>query len=146
MESIFASMEISASALAAQRIRMNIIAENLANAEVTRTASGGPYRRKEVMFGAREPSLFEGFLNVNTRDGTSGGVEVVGIVENQAPPIEVHNPAHPDADANGYVAMPNISPMMEMVDLISASRAYEANITAIQIAKSMAAKALEIGR
>lgn len=144
MESIFASMEISASALAAQRIRMNTIAENLANAEVTRTASGGPYRRREVMFGARAPSLFEGFLNASY--GAQGGVEVVGVVENQAPPIQVYNPAHPDADANGYVAMPNISPVMEMVDLISASRAYEANITAIQIAKSMAAKALEIGR
>lgn len=144
MESIFTSMEISASALAAQRIRMNIIAENLANAEVTRTASGGPYRRKEVMFGARTPSPFEGFLNASHE--ARGGVEVVGIVENQAPPIQVYNPAHPDADANGFVAMPNISPVMEMVDLLSASRAYEANITAIQTAKSMATKALEIGR
>lgn len=144
MEPIFASMEISASALAAQRVRMNVIAENLANAEVTRTASGGPYRRKEVVFGAHDPSPFERLLNVS--DGASGGVEVMGIVESQARPIQVYNPAHPDADANGYVAMPNISPVMEMVDLISASRAYEANITAIQTAKSMAAKALEIGR
>jgi flagellar basal-body rod protein FlgC len=144
MESIFASMEISASALAAQRVRMNIIAENLANAEVTRTASGGPYRRKGVVFGARDASSFHGLLQAS--HGGTGGVAVMGVVESQVPPNQVYNPAHPDADANGYVAMPNISPVMEMVDLISASRAYEANITAIQITKSMAAKLLEIGR
>jgi len=143
MGSIFASMEISATALAAERLRMNLIAENLANAEVTRTPSGGPYRRKGVVFGARETSAFEGLLNVGV---TPGGVEVVKIVESQAPPTLVYNPSHPDADAKGYVAMPTINPMMEMVDLVSASRAYEANVSAIQIAKSMVAKTLEIGR
>lgn len=143
MGSIFASMEISATALAAERIRMNLIAENLANAEVTRTPSGGPYRRKGVVLGARETGAFEGLLNANT---TPGGVEVLKIVESQAPPTQVYNPSHPDADAKGYVAMPTINPMMEMVDLVSASRAYEANVSAIQIAKSMVAKTLEIGR
>ena len=143
MGSIFASMEISATALAAQRVRMNLIAENLANAEVTRTPSGGPYRRKGVVLGARGAGAFEGLLNANV---TSGGVEVLKIVESQAPPTPVYNPSHPDADAKGYVAMPAINPMMEMVDLVSASRAYEANVSAIQIAKSMLTKTLEIGR
>lgn len=143
MGSIFGSMEISVTALAAQRIRMNLIAENLANAEVTRTPSGGPYRRKGVALGAREPSAFDALLNA---DGEPGGVEVLKIVESQAPPNLVYNPSHPDADARGYVAMPNINPVIEMVDLMSASRAYEANISAIQIAKSMMAKTLEIGR
>lgn len=143
MGSIFTSMEVSATALAAQRIRMNLIAENLANAEVTRTASGGPYRRKGVMLGTHAPSAFDALMNA---DATSGGVEVLKIVESQAPPNLVYNPSHPDADTGGYVAMPNINPVMEMVDLMSASRAYEANVSAIQIAKSMMAKTLEIGR
>lgn len=143
MDSIFASMEISATALAAQRVRMNLIAENLANAEVTRTPSGQPYRRKGVMLGARETSAFDGFLNARL---TPGGVEVLKIVENPAPPNMVYNPSHPDADTKGYVAMPNINPVVEMVDLISASRAYEANVAAIQLSKSMVMKTLEIGR
>src|SRR5574341_1693149 len=113
MGSIFASMEISATALAAQRVRMNLIAENLANAEVTRSPFGGPYRRKGVVLGTRSASDFEGLLNAET---TSGGVEVLKIVESQAPPNLVHNPSHPDADADGYVAMPNINPILEMVD------------------------------
>jgi flagellar basal-body rod protein FlgC len=144
MESMFASIGISASALAAQRVRMNLIAENLANAEVTRTPSGGPYRRRGVVIGARDLSAFQGVMNGSTIP--AGGVQVVKIVESHARPNRVYNPSHPDADASGYVAMPNVNPVMEMVDLIAASRAYEANVTAIQIAKSMAAKALEIGR
>ena len=143
MGSIFTSMEISGSALTAQRIRMNLIAENLANADVTRTRSGEPYRRKGVVLGAREAPAFDGLLNAGA---TPGGVEVLKIVESQAPPNQVYNPSHPDADAKGYVAMPNINPMMEMVDLISASRAYEANVSAIQISKTMMAKTLEIGK
>src|SRR5574337_835822 len=143
MGSIFASMDLSATALAAQRTRMNLIAENLANAGVTGTPSGGPYRRKGVVLGAREVPAFEALLNA---DAAPGGVDVLKIVESQAPPNLVYNPSHPDADTYGYVAMPNINPIMEMVDLMSASRAYEANISAIQIAKSMTAKTLEIGR
>lgn len=143
MGSIFASMEISATALAAQRIRMNLIAENLANAEVTRTPSGGPYRRKGIVLGARETSAFEGLVSAGA---TPGGVEVLRIVESQVAPNLVYNPSHPDADAKGYVAMPNINPVMEMLDLLSASRAYEANIAAIQTLKSMMTKTLEIGR
>jgi len=143
MGSIFASMEINATALAAQRVRMNLIAENLANAEVTRTPTGGPYRRKGVVLGTRGTPGFEGLLKAGD---VSGGVEVLKIVESQAPPNPVYNPSHPDADSTGYVAMPSINPVMEMVDLMSASRAYEANVSAIQIAKSMMAKTLEIGR
>lgn len=143
MGSIFASMEISATALAAQRVRMNLIAENLANAEVTRAPSGGPYRRKGVVLGTRGASDFEGLLNAET---ASGGVEVLKIVESQGSPNLVYNPSHPDADTDGYVAMPNINPILEMVDLMSASRAYEANVSAIQTTKSMLTKTLEIGR
>lgn len=143
MESIFASMEISASALAAQRVRMNLIAENLANAEVTRTPSGRPYRRKGVVLGARAGSAFGGLLRAGA---TPGGVDVLHVVESHTPPNLVHNPSHPDADAKGYVTMPNVNPVMEMVDLISASRAYEANVTAIQLWKNMVTKTLEIGR
>lgn len=143
MGSMFASMEINATALAAQRVRMNLIAENLANAEVTRTPIGGPYRRKGVVLGTRGTSAFEGLLNAGA---APGGVEVLKIVESQASPNLVYNPSHPDADTAGYVAMPNINPVMEMVDLMSASRAYEANISAIQIAKNMMTKTLEIGR
>lgn len=143
MGSIFASMDTSATALTAQRIRMNVISENLANAEVTRAPFGGPYRRKGVVLGARGSSGFEGLLNA---EAASSGVEVINVIESQAPPNMVHNPSHPDADANGYVAMPNINPILEMVDLMSASRAYEANVSAIQIMKSMMTKTLEIGR
>lgn len=143
MSSIFTSMEVSATALAAQRVRMNLIAENLANAEVTRTPSGQPYRRKGVVLGSRDASTFDHLLNAGR---VPGGVEVLQVVESQTPPNLVYNPSHPDADTKGYVTMPNINPVMEMVDLISASRAYEANVTAIQIAKSMVTKTLEIGR
>lgn len=143
MGSIFASMDVSATALTAQRVRMNVISENLANAEVTRTPLGGPYRRKGVVFGTRGSSGFGGLLNA---EAASGGVEVVNVVESRMPPNLVHNPSHPDADANGYVAMPNINPILEMVDLMSASRAYEANVSAIQTTKSMLTKTLEIGR
>jgi flagellar basal-body rod protein FlgC len=141
MENEFSALDISASGLMAQRIRLNVVAENLANAETTRTADGGPYRRKLVLLGGEGPSFAE------TLDATQGsGVRVLGVQESPDPPRLIHQPAHPDADAAGYVALPNINPVLEMVDLLSASRAYEANVTAIQAAKSMIAKALEIGR
>lgn len=138
------TMEISASALTAQRVRMNVIADNLANMETTRTPEGGPYRRKQVLFGAQPvPGFAEILHGVKAQPA---GVEVLGVVESRGAPRRVLNPGHPDADPQGFVSFPNINSLMEMVDMISATRAYEANVTAIQATKGMAQKALEIGR
>ncbi|HEY3347784.1 MAG TPA: flagellar basal body rod protein FlgC [Nitrospirota bacterium] len=140
----FGSMDISASGLEAQRIRMNVIAGNLANAGATRTEKGGPYRRKDVVF---ESSSTEFSKALETASGKQqGSVKVVDIVEDNTPFRKVYDPGHPDADKEGYVSMPNVSVPNEMVNLISATRSYQANITAVNAAKSMAAKALEIGR
>lgn len=136
--SLFHSFDISASGLSAQRLRMDTIANNLANVNTTRTERGGPYRRQMPVFQARED-----FAARMTR---LQGVRAVAIVEDTDPPRLVYDPAHPDADADGYVRMPNVNVVTEMVDMISASRAYEANIAALNAAKAMAMKALEIGR
>jgi flagellar basal-body rod protein FlgC len=135
------ALSISASALSAQRTRMNVIAENLANANTTRTAAGGPYRRRVVTVESEAPN-FAGLLG---GDAVSRGVRVSGVSEVGSPRL-VQLPGHPDASRDGYVAMPDINPILEMTDLMTATRAYEANVTAIQAAKSMAQKALEIGR
>ena len=125
------SMEISASALAAQRVRMDLIANNLANSETTRTAEGGPFHRKVTVF---------------QENVEQGGVEVSAVVADPRPFPLVHQPGHPDADpATGIVRMPNVNPVEEMVDLVAASRAYEANVTAFNATKQMITKSLEIG-
>jgi len=136
------ALEISATGLAAQRIRLNVVAENLANAETTRTADGGPYRRKLVVFGAEAADTFGAALDA----AGASSVKVLSIEESGEPARMIHQPSHPDANAEGYVMLPNVNPLLEMVDLLAASRAYEANVTAVQAAKSMANKALEIGR
>ncbi len=128
--------------LAAQRVRMNVLAENLANVETTRTAEGGPYRRKLVVFGTEEPQRFGQALEA----AQASGVKVVEIIESQEPPRLINQPSHPDANAEGNVAYPNMNPLLEMVDLLAATRAYEANVTAIQATKSMIMKSLDIGR
>ena len=130
------AMEISASAMTAERIRMNLIASNLANANSTKTAEGGPYRRKDAVFAA---TLDE----ANAKMG--GGVKVVDIVEDQSPPRLQYDPSHPDADMKGYVAYPNVNVVEEMADMISATRAYEANMTAAKASMDMQMKALQIG-
>ncbi|MBW2123538.1 MAG: flagellar basal body rod protein FlgC [Deltaproteobacteria bacterium] len=142
----FDSLDISASGLVAQRVRMNVIASNLANVETTRTAQGGPYRRQDVVFRAvpLSPSFGEAFRHA--LDGRPSEVEVVDIVTDRRPPKRLYAPSHPDADASGYVAVPNINVIEEMVNMLSATRSYEANVTAIQSAKSMALRALEIAR
>jgi len=137
-------MNISSTGLSAQRFRMNIIAENLANVESTRTAQGGPYRRKEVLFASADAVNWMTVAEPAPLE--SGGTFVVGVTEDQTPVRLVYNPGHPDANSEGYVAMPNVNVVMEMVDIISATRAYEANVAAISAAKSMAIKALEIGK
>jgi len=145
--SFFKSMHISSSGLAAQRLRMNILSSNLANAQTTRNADGtGPYKRKDVVFSATpQGSPFEDFLDESMNTQLKK-VEVIGIHEDTKDPRIVHDPSHPDADQDGNVAMPNIQVMAEMVNMITATRAYEANATALNEAKQMALKALEIGR
>jgi len=142
----FTSMDISASALTAERTRMNLISSNIANANSSRTAEGGPYKRKDAVFAAAPPSgSFGSALEKASRKGVPG-VEVVQVIEDQNPPRMQFDPAHPDADPQGYVAMPNVNVVEEMADMIAATRAYEASVTAVQAAKSMALKTLEIGR
>jgi len=145
---LFGSLDISASALSAERLRMDVTAENLANAQSTRTASGGPYRRKEVVTEATGDNGFAGALaSARASDGgPQGGVRVSGIVEDQTPNRLVYDPSHPDANAQGYVSMPNVNPLTEMVDLIGASRSYEANVTAMQTSKQMFTKTLDLLR
>lgn len=142
----FAALNISASGLSAQRLRMNLISANLANINTTRTSTGGPYRRKDPVFAAQAPEA--SFRNIlrNRQTELLKEVTVVGIVEDTRKPIMKYDPTHPDANDNGYLAMPNINLMEEMVNMISATRSYEAGITAIQSAKDMALKALEIGQ
>lgn len=146
--SFFNSLNTSVSGLNAQRVRMDIITQNLTNIDTTRTANGGPYKRKTVIFKEIEPNnKFSGFLSkAMGNDDISRGVKVAEIVEdNSQGPME-YNPNHPDADENGYVKKPNVNVVEEMVNMISSNRAYEANITAINTTKSMIAKTLEIGR
>ncbi|NLY55140.1 MAG: flagellar basal body rod protein FlgC [Firmicutes bacterium] len=131
---LFSTIEHSASALTAERFRMDVIANNIANANTTRTPEGGPFQRHLAVFATKYDK------------GQPAGVQVLGVVKDQTPPRLVYNPGHPDADANGYVSMPNVNVISEMVDLISAARAYEANVTVINEAKKMVQTALQIGK
>ena len=135
------SLDISASALTAQRMRMDVISENIANADTTRTANGEPYRRRVSVL-TEQPLTFSSVL----RKATGGGVEVSQIVEDMSDFSYVYDPDHPDADDNGYVAKPNVDTTEEIIDMMSATRSYEANVTALNATKSIAMKALEIGR
>lgn len=136
------AMEISASALVAERTRMNLISSNLANINSTRTAEGGPYKRKDAVFTA---TSFASMLDKSSKDAARG-VEVTDIIEDKSPPRLQYEPSHPDANAQGYVAYPNINVVEEMADMISATRAYEANITASKATMNMQMKALELGK
>lgn len=144
------SVAVSVSALEAQRHRMNVIASNLANAQSTRTPGGGSYRRRDVVFEstpAGEP--FGRLLRRSSLGPTAhalDGVTVSRIIEDRKPGQEVYDPRHPDADHKGFVRMPNVNVLEEMVNMMSASRAYEANVQAITAARSMWNRALEIGR
>ena len=139
------SLNIAGSALTAERVRTDIILQNIANINTTRTANGDPYRRQQVVFEDRGLS-FEEMLNGEKYKANGGGVRVKEIVENQSDFIPVYDPSHPHANADGYVMMPNVNRAEEMVDLMAASRAYEANVTAVSVIKAMAMKALEIGK
>ena len=142
----FSSMRVSASGLDAQMKRMNTISSNIANAQTTRSADGtGPYKRKDPIFEAITDRESFGEILDNELDENVQGVQVTSIQQDPKPNM-VYNPTHPDANADGYVAMPNVNPVQEMANMISAQRSYEANVTAMGAAKSMAQKALEIGR
>ena len=142
------ALDIGASALTAQRLRMDIISQNIANANTTRTDKGTPYRRKDVVFEEKSSGVpFSEYLTESSKSMISGqGVRVAKIVEDGSPFKQVYDPGNPDADKNGYVQMPNVDIVTEMVNMISATRAYEANVTSINSTKSLALKALEIGR
>lgn len=142
----FLGFDISASGLTAQRLRMDVIANNIANVNTTRTPQGGPYRRQMVIFESRLKELMLNLPLPRQIQALGNGVRVAAIVEDLSPPMLVYDPQHPDADASGYVAMPNINIVTEMVDMISATRAYEANIMALNASKSMALRALDLGR
>jgi flagellar basal-body rod protein FlgC len=143
---LYDAMHTSASGLSAQRLRMNLISGNLANVHTTRTPEGGPYRRKEVVFSAvPKADSFRGHLNARLAVAPCE-VRPLKIIEDDRPPIVKFAPQHPDADADGYVALPQVNVMEEMVNLISATRSYEANVSAVRAAKDMALKALEIGK
>ena len=142
----FSSMRVSASGLDAQMKRMNTISSNIANAETARGVDGGPYRRKDPVLAAQTDRETFGEVLENQLDEDVQGVQVVEIHEDTRPPRMVYNPSHPMANAEGYVAMPNVNPVEEMANMISAQRSYEANVTSMNAAKAMAQKALEIGR
>lgn len=132
MKDLFLPLKVSATGLEAQKIRLNVIASNLANINSTRTPEGGPYRRRDV--------LFQTYIY----DNLAHGVDVVRVVEDERPPRIAYEPSHPDADKNGYVRYPNINPMEEMINLISASRAYEANLTMINSYKEIFLRTLDL--
>ena len=141
----FRAMEITASGLNAERTRMNALASNLANARTTRTEAGGPYKRLDPVFQAVTMAAKYQELSSDPAGQATSMVQVKGIQEDQSPPQQVYDPSHPDADPNGYVAMPNVNVVQEMVNMITASRAYEAGVTVMQTVKGMARSALSIG-
>lgn len=142
----FSAMDINSSALTAERTRMNVISGNLANANSTRSSDGGVYRRRNPVFTAIPLEQHVGPSTAFTGGKEIKKVMVTQIVEDINPPRLHYDPSHPDADEKGYVMLPNVNVIEEMADMISATRAYEANITATQAAKSMALKTLELGR
>ena len=152
---LFSVMDVSGSALRAERVRAEVSATNMANAETTRTEDGGPYLRKSVLFeGSAGASSFSNSLmharlsHLSPMDGSSadvpGGVNIAGVVSNEDAVVKRYDPGHPDADREGYVSYPDINPLTEMVDLMGATRAYGLNVTALQAEKGMLSASLDI--
>ncbi len=144
-------MNISASGMTAQSVRMDTISQNIANSNTTRDANGNVYRRQTVLFAERDGSAFQNMLAYRKRDGSKGytatGVKVTAIVEDHVTPLsKVYDPSHPDADEDGYVTYPNVNTVTEMTNLIDASRSYEANVTAFNATKNMLLKGIEVGK
>lgn len=142
MLGVFSALEVAASGLSAERTRMNTIAANLANARTTRTEQGGPYRRLDPVF---EAVALEKFQSIDGERGVSQ-VKVTRIQEDLRPGQMVYEPGHPDANAQGYVEYPNVNAVEEMVNMITASRAYEAGITSLETVKQMARSAIDLGK
>jgi flagellar basal-body rod protein FlgC len=142
MSTLSAAITASASALSVERARIEVAVSNMANVDSTRSADGQPYRRRDVLLSADPVNAFEDAL------GKAGatGVKVAGIVQDQTPFRRRYEPSHPDADADGFVSLPNVDASEEMVDMLGAARAYQANLAAIGLIKDMVAKALELGR
>lgn len=144
MKSILSGMEISSSGLASERLRMEVAANNIANIHSTRTPEGGPYQRQTVTFAS---AMRQQMLQPNGAvEGTLRGVEVIGINSDPTPGPQIHDPGHPDADAEGFVRMPNVNLSHEMVDMMTASRAYEANLKAMETFRQMAEQSLSLLR
>ena len=162
---LFGMMETSGGAMEAERMRAEVVAANMANAETTRTASGGPYHRQEVVFAANQgdPNFLDSMSAASAGGAASGplplparglpggkavapGVHISAVVEDPSPPLKRYDPGHPDAGPDGYVSYPDINPLTEMVDLMGATRAYGLNGAAVQAEKGMIASALEIAK
>ena len=143
--SMFDYLNIATTALTAEKTRIDLIAKNMANANTTRASGGMPYRRQVPIFKEYGMSSFEKMINSKMKKPTMKGVRIAKIVDDPSPYNTVYNPGHPDADEKGYVRMPNVDIVKEMVDMISAQRAYDSNVTAINTVKAMMNRALDIG-
>jgi len=145
--SVIDAMNISASGMTAQRLRMDIISQNIANVNTTRDENGNPYRRKILVFEERQQTPFAQILGGKISQAAGSGVKVTEIKDDTKTAMnKVYDPSHPDADEDGYVTYPNVNTVTEMANMIDASRAYEANVTAFNSIKSMALKGLEVGK
>ncbi len=142
MSTLNTAVDAAASALAAERTRIEVAVSNLANAESTRGADGRPYRRRDVVLATEPVRSFDTALG----QASAAGVKVAAIVEDTSPARRRFDPSHPDADGEGYVAVPNVDPATEMVDMVGASRAYQANLTAINLIRDLVSRALELGK
>ena len=142
MSTLNTAVNVAASALSAERTRIEVAVSNLANAESTRGAGGKPYRRRDVVLATDPIQSFDSVLG----SASATGVKVAGIVEDTAPARRRYDPSHPDADKDGFVELPNINPAEEMVDMVGASRAYQANLTAINLIRDLVSRSLELGR
>jgi flagellar basal-body rod protein FlgC len=141
--SLFGSLEVSASGMSAERARAELLVQNIANSETTRTPEGGPYQRKDVVFSSEEQiSPFSAMF----QNAAGIGVTVSDVITDQRPPVQRYLPGHPDADANGYVAFPNMNPAEDMVDLLNSQRSYSANVAAISSVKDMISRSIDIMR
>ncbi|MDD4113179.1 MAG: flagellar basal body rod protein FlgC [Herbinix sp.] len=141
----FSGMNISASGMTAQRLRMDIISQNIANVSTTRDENGNPYKRKAVVFSEKDATPFQEVF-MRTAGVVGSGVKVNRIVEDNKAMRRIYDPTHPDSDEDGYVTYPNVNIVQEMTDLIDATRSYEANVTAFNATKNMALKGLEVGK
>lgn len=144
--SVFGAMDVSATGMTAQQLRMDTISENIANVNTTRGADGRPYRRKTVVFNEKSYPTFSESLSMANKHSIGKGVKVTRIVEDPSEGRLVYDPAHPDANEDGYVTLPNVNTVTEMTNMIDATRAFEANVTVLNSTKGMALKALDIGQ